>query len=165
MWTVLQSPSRVQTSNHLCTGLQKPLVEVVRKGSQSLVPGVGEVVTGKVRTPVLLASPVQFYWLLVAEFGGSTCCCTSVPLFCSAGQSCWFPNKNISSAQSFCLMQVTRVNNRLAALDILCVGVKPVDDKFPGIIRYAWNLQLCAWIRANFPQNHYALRAKSQEFL
>ncbi|KAK9819863.1 hypothetical protein WJX72_003436 [[Myrmecia] bisecta] len=59
------------------TGGQKPLVEVIRRGSQPLVPKPGAAVTAK----------------------------------------------------------VTKVNPRLASAEILCIGTKPVDQPFNGIIR------------------------------
>ena len=40
-----------------------------------------------------------------------------------------------------CSFQITKINPRLASLDILCVGNRPLNATFSGIIRRVWGLK------------------------
>ena len=46
-------------------------------------------------------------------------------------------SQHLLTCMSPVYMQVTRINVRLVAVDILCIGNKPLsDERFSGIIRY-----------------------------
>lgn len=108
--------------------MQRPTISIVRRGFQQGTPKPGDVVTARVRTlPSLDCSSVHAHRDIIR-----TMCILHVMPPRDHAKSCMYQDG------WWFILQVTRINPRLASLDILCIGDLPLDTVFTGVIRWTY---------------------------